>query len=717
MELPLRRFDRVLDLFCGRQNVFGRMLAQAQRSGKDSSFVAGAVQGQWQEPFLLRVLDPAANSAALAASRAVILLLGMLAMLAISFKGLSGDSVWAIAVAGIFAAVLLRLGVFVMENFVFNAHVRSRANGMYPPVAWMSAMVFLELVHTTLVNLVDPRQLDARKSDAIRGNAEVHDERSSRSQSGEEFFFDFVADTGDGFNGTYVVASLMAKAVLSVTEYSDDGRGESVELPRANVVFHGGDICYPSFSFENFFYRFSQPYAWAFPEEQGNGETMYFATGNHEYIDGLAGFQQFLLPLENIGGWKTPQKGSYFAVRLPMDWTVFVIDLGPEPEDMDEDQEQFFNSIELGENGTIILIYHVPDFIKVDSFGFSNYKRLRAFRAQLGSRVRLVLVGDLHYYRRYEEHSDGDFLEVESDKEVSDCKQNVFETPNRQFIVAGHGGAFSHVTHFPKSRRLFLKGAEETNLYKMSEFPSEKHSKKIWDKAWSLMFLTTTNVLYARLLGSAYMFAFWGVNPVPFFSEEYSFFTLLRATAITPFFYASFVGLLVMHIVIVAVSYQFSTLREVTVALLLILSHTAAHTCFAFGVRYVLDLGLLEIISSSVSFGNVFAYALLANLGMFLGGSIGGIMIITLYFRFAVECFQWHYNEASSMLQLEDFKGFLRIGIDPKSGDLDIYSIVTEESPRIWHERASDGASKFDSNPEYFLLERVSMTKSPFYNQ
>ena len=53
----------------------------------------------------------------------------------------------------------------------------------------------------------------------------------------EDFWFDFMADTGDGGNSSYAVAKLLAQPNLEVV-LGDEYR----PLPRGNVLLIGGDL-------------------------------------------------------------------------------------------------------------------------------------------------------------------------------------------------------------------------------------------------------------------------------------------------------------------------------------------------------------------------------------------------------------------------------------------------------------------------------------------
>lgn len=294
----------------------------------------------------------------------------------------------AVALAALASVAVVRGLVFLGTEYVLTSTKRYKARDQYPMVGWLRFSVILNLVRMGVRGLT---LTDARKREEIRAGAAVHDERSgARLEADGRFFFDLVADTGDGFNSTFTVANLLGRGELTVTERREDGERVQVTLPRPSVLLHGGDICYPTFTREDFVKRFLQPYMWAFPQSAATPQRpdrLYFAAGNHEHIDGLQGFRQHLLPRPNVGGWRTPQTGSYFAVTLPHDWVVFVVDLGPEPEDIDEPQQRWFDAQDFGQNPRVILLYHVPDWIKCGSLGFSIMGRLRRWRAEMGDKV------------------------------------------------------------------------------------------------------------------------------------------------------------------------------------------------------------------------------------------------------------------------------------------------------------------------------------------
>ena len=78
---------------------------------------------------------------------------------------------------------------------------------------------------------------DFRLLEAIAGPQPPFDYAVLNGAARDELWLDYVADTGDGFNPTYAIASLLARPSLSL-----GGR----ETRRGEVLIMGGDQVYPS---------------------------------------------------------------------------------------------------------------------------------------------------------------------------------------------------------------------------------------------------------------------------------------------------------------------------------------------------------------------------------------------------------------------------------------------------------------------------------------
>ena len=85
-------------------------------------------------------------------------------------------------------------------------------------------------------------------------NGVLFDHRE-KSNSGDGFWFDWMADCGDGFNSSYQVARTLAQPSIQAINESSPNK---VTLPRGQILLIGGDLCYPGpseFNFENRFFR------------------------------------------------------------------------------------------------------------------------------------------------------------------------------------------------------------------------------------------------------------------------------------------------------------------------------------------------------------------------------------------------------------------------------------------------------------------------------
>jgi hypothetical protein len=250
---------------------------------------------------------------------------------------------------------------------------------------------------------------------------QIHDH-----SQGDDFWFDFAADTGDGFNATYSIAYLLGQAGLTVG-------GE--HLPRGQVLVFGGDQVYPTASSVAYEDRFTGPFRSAFPwtAKGETSPTLYALPGNHDWYDGLTAFLRLFATRDGttIGGWHTAQNRSYFALRLPKRWWLLAID-AQEGAYIDDPQLEFFREVaqQIQPGDRVIVCTPNPSWVedgeKVSLYDTTDFF-LRKVIAPTGAEVPLMLSGDLHHYARYS-HLD------------------------RQLITSGGGGAYLYATHeLPKA--------------------------------------------------------------------------------------------------------------------------------------------------------------------------------------------------------------------------------------------------------------------------
>lgn len=283
---------------------------------------------------------------------------------------------------------------------------------------------------------------------------------------GGDFWFDFVADSGDGWNSTYAIARLLAAKSIRP-------EGADQDLQRGRILIMGGDQVYPTASRPEYDARLLGPFdeaarnvAWKETERPD----LYAIPGNHDWYDGLSSFFGlfcrrrirprsgigFDRPGKVIGGRQTQQTRSYFAIQLPGDWWVWATDSQLEGY-IDQPQIEYFQHVAaywMKPGSKLILCVAEPAWAYIDVNNpkekFENFSYLErlagaarmpkdrkdreegwpAADEPLGHRLRIVLTGDSHHYSRY----------VEGD---------------RHYVTCGGGGAFLHPTHQLDSKAPF----------------------------------------------------------------------------------------------------------------------------------------------------------------------------------------------------------------------------------------------------------------------
>lgn len=263
-------------------------------------------------------------------------------------------------------------------------------------------------------------------------------------------WIDFIADLGDGFDATYAMASLLSQQHLDV-----GGRS----LPRGQALIMGGDEIYPLSEKGAYKAHLQDPYDWAFPDPHPNllkGPPVFAIPGNHDWYDGLVQFLALFTRERSLhlGGWRSHQRRSYFALQLSEKWWFWAIDAQLD-DDMDQPQKDYFVAIgkQMPENANVILCGPEPGWLYLSqatkSIDIIDYAAWIATDRCKGVRIPFVLSGDTHHYSRYEAN-DGE----------------------TQFVTSGGGGAFLHPTHqLPDSismvrgeKKLWLGGSRVTSL-------------------------------------------------------------------------------------------------------------------------------------------------------------------------------------------------------------------------------------------------------------
>ncbi|GIF51792.1 hypothetical protein Afe04nite_63310 [Asanoa ferruginea] len=345
-----------------------------------------------------------------------------------------------------------------------------------PPVPWLGPLLLLSTGVRTLLAILFGAYLDKRElQNALPGD--VIEEPGTDG----ELWLDYVADLGDGFNSTYSIAYLLAQPELEL-----DGQ----TLPRGQMLVMGGDQVYPTASAPAYEDRCKGPYTAALPcsPDSTPQPTLYAVPGNHDWYDGLTAFLRLFARQRDasLGGWRTKQARSYFAVRLPADWWLLALDeqFGAY---VDDPQLNYFEAAarQFGPDSKVILAVPEPSWVKAttehpDAYGAVDYF-IRTIIAPTGARVRLMLSGDLHHYARY-------------------------SGVDRELVTCGGGGAYMYPTHqlppeitVPPTDTLSRRSSQSRPFQLTATYPDAPTSRRL---GWGIFGrLPTRNAGFTTLLG------------------------------------------------------------------------------------------------------------------------------------------------------------------------------------------------------------------------
>lgn len=479
--------------------------------------------------------------------------------------------------------------------------------------------------------------------------------------AGDEFWFDYVADLGDGFDATYSIASLLAAEHIEVP-------GRAAPLPRGQVLLMGGDAVYPYASTQAYSDRTKGVYRAALPAAQGDPPTLFALPGNHDWYDGLTAFLRVFAQRRPFGGWQTAQTRSYFAMELPNNWWIFAIDTQFD-DHMDAPQLEYFRSAaaELTEGDTVILCTPSPAWVEAGSGGKTDgYDAFEFFDREVvhptGAKVKLILSGDKHHYSRY--------LEVGGD---------------RQMITCGLGGAYLTATHtlpddllLPPARTRVRQASAQARFTREHRYPSKERSELF---AAGILRLPWRNP------------GFWGLAGL-----SQTIMTLLLLYGMAGTLHTGLKGLFGLVAawapavlaagVVVLASMAFARLDArkkgaVVAGILHAGAHLVLSAAWAFAV-YRLHLDVLPDHSASELVSLVIVLIGTPTVIGFIDAEVTALYLMVAS-RFGI-----NLNEVMAGQSLEDHKGFLRIHID-STGTLRVYPVKLEKICRTWRAN-QDGA-------------------------
>jgi hypothetical protein len=250
------------------------------------------------------------------------------------------------------------------------------AQGFLKPVAWLLGPQLLASLKWVALYTAFKGKLDPR--DWMQAEVHCFDDHSryNHNVSPDEYWFDYMSDTGDGQRAMYSLAYLClsdlwlmpsAPVGTSVAFEPEHMAAHAIRLPRGEFLFVGGDTAYPTADYPSLAYRFQAPFQWAYNDLQQKGRLadaperrpLFGLPANHDYYDVIDGFnRQFrrptsdedtpnqagLSPLLSIPGFRRCQTASYTALQLPFGWWLWGLDA--EVGKVDIRQREFFYAAE-----------------------------------------------------------------------------------------------------------------------------------------------------------------------------------------------------------------------------------------------------------------------------------------------------------------------------------------------------------------------------------
>ncbi len=518
-----------------------------------------------------------------------------------------------------------------------------------PMVGWFDPGPLISTGLDVIVSTMFGRHSDYRLLEALATPDQEDDFDFAVDEHGRprhDIWIDYVADTGDGWNSTYSVAYWLTRASLEAR----DEHGVPVSTPPGRLLIFGGDQVYPSANRRDYQDRLVRPFETARNFSLPPEPDVFALPGNHDWYDSLVSFTRLFCSRRWFQGWRTRQRRSYFAIRLPGRWWLIGTDfqLGS---DIDALQVEYFKRVAatMREGDRIILCCAEPHWVFVEAYhdldpevNDNNLRYLERVFERAGARTWVHLAGDLHHYRRHA-HADG-----------------------TQKITAGGGGAFLHPTHAPKVDHLPGEFTLRTT------FPSQSISRRL---TWRNVLFPIINPKFGWVTASIYALAGW-------------------------WWVAGRLGLVFGPTLIVLGFVLFTDTHSKWYRRLGGTAHGLAHLAAAYLLfEGGVVLGRQLASAWPVVDGRPFIEALITGVVLFGGGWVVGSLIMGLYLLVSLNLFGRHANEAFSALRIEDYKHFLRLHIGP-DGRLRIFPIGIDRVARRWRPVRNAAATDAQLEPD-----------------
>ncbi len=489
-------------------------------------------------------------------------------------------------------------------------------------------------------------------------------DHSKDVKAGEDFWFDFVADLGDGWQATYAVACAINAKSLPLA------KGVA---PRANVVIMGGDEVYPEPSIEAYCERTVAPWNASCVDQEPFNTDLYAIPGNHDWYDGLHAFSDvFCRNGRSYPGFSgidfdchtTRQLHSYFALKLKKGWWLCAIDVQLNGR-IDAAQYDFFENVskKMGKDERIILCAPTPSWVR-EKTGYTGASKLLASMGELftshGAELRIVLAGDVHHYSRY----------ASQDEKL-------------HLITSGGGGAFMHPTHIlPQTASIEWTKKQSQEFNAETCYPLHHVSKRL---SYGNLGFFFKNIDFSLALGAIYMLLAWfletrqasgGVSLRQMFQKMVAGHTSVADT-LGRFFETipkspEFTILLtIFTVAFIAFTITPNRAGRITFGLI----HSFAHLV-GLVTAYCVAAQLVSMLPGGLQTGltgfSIFLFTL------FLIGSVLGGFIVGGFLLFSLNVLGWQWTNAFSALRIANYKNFLRLKI-AADGTLTVYAFGIDD--------------------------------------
>ena len=550
-------------------------------------------------------------------------------------------------------------------------------------VSWYHPGQLVLTAMDVLTSTVVGGKSDLRLVEALAANSNAHYDYSQEQGEKGDFWFDYVADTGDGWNSTYHVAYAAGQPELEVSYKNEGGihrgrsegtlpddrgsvgTGGSYRTVRGRVLVFGGDEVYPVPSNRAYRERLVEPYQCAINSAEPVGD-VFALPGNHDWYDGLIAFGRLFCsttcsyPGRHFGAWRTRQRRSYFALKLPRGWWLAATDVQL-CSDLDAPQLDYFRDVarQMAPHDRIILCHAEPHWIYSKAYSRFNPEitehNLSFLEEKVfGHQIAVFIAGDLHHYRRHA---------------TEDGKQK---------ITAGGGGAFLHPTHG-------LKVESVGNGYRYRKsYPPPAVSHGL---AYGNLLFLFKNPAFGILPATLYVLTAWSMKP------EIGHFDWSEMKGALDTTWAAFYASPFTAFWVLAILLGMAIFTE---------THSKAYRWIAGPLHGIVHLAALFFIGwGAARFAHEIASpsGQLATIGaiIFAGGWIVGSTLMGFYLLISLNLFGRHTGDAFSSLRIQDWKSFLRFKID-REGVLTIFPIGIRRVARRWKRATADSCSIYAPN-------------------